>query len=87
MRVQQYGSKTYSALIVPGNNLYPLKFVSKVFSRALDSVSHESSPVSLTLYTNALVTSISPSSSSWTLETSRGPLTTFVPPSRAHLAH
>ncbi|KAK4702322.1 hypothetical protein P7C70_g3905, partial [Phenoliferia sp. Uapishka_3] len=79
--LRDYGATTHSALRIPGNNLFPLKFVSKIFTRAQERCS--GTGLSLDLFTSAMVNSITPSKSRtssrssstaarWTVKTSRG---------------
>lgn len=80
--MQEVGATSYGSLrIVASANLYPAKFVTKLFQRALDRVSsaRETTPVTLDLFTHAVVTGVSPSSAPfarWTVETTRGAIKT-----------
>ncbi|KAL8291762.1 hypothetical protein RQP46_002020 [Phenoliferia psychrophenolica] len=73
----EYGAVTFSAARIPGNNLFPLKFVANVFTRAQRQC--EGKGVGLELYTSTMVNSVVPTKSSstgaaprWTVKTSRG---------------
>lgn len=77
----RYGNKTLAAVLIPGNNIYPLKFVTEVF---LAAEANQSEGTQLSLYTHCCVDSISPAYEEdktgyrWTLKTSRGVIHTFV---------
>ncbi|GJN94061.1 hypothetical protein Rhopal_007125-T1 [Rhodotorula paludigena] len=90
--METYGAKTFRALLVPGNTLYPLKLVTKLFGRASSRVEEAAattaaaghrSPISLDLYTHCLVDAVeqSPdlrpaSKPTWLVRTARGTIKT-----------
>ncbi|KAL8280527.1 hypothetical protein RQP46_007175 [Phenoliferia psychrophenolica] len=79
--LQKYGAKCHSAMHFPGNSIFPLKFITSLFSRTLAQVAAAGvdSPVDLSLFTATTVTSVDEckdKSSRWTVKTSRGALNT-----------
>ncbi|ORY73644.1 FAD dependent oxidoreductase-domain-containing protein [Leucosporidium creatinivorum] len=73
------GAEAFAGVAIPSSNLYPLRFVTALFQRALRQISQagDNPPVSLDVYTHTVVSTIEPSSHSpyrWTVQTSRGPI-------------
>ncbi|GAA5938151.1 NAD(P)/FAD-dependent oxidoreductase [Sporobolomyces koalae] len=61
-------------LLIPGNNLFPRKLVSKLFERAQARAASRDSSISLNLYTHCAVSAVQPSEhdKSWSVVTPRG---------------
>lgn len=73
------GAEAHAGVAIPSSNLYPLRFVTALFQRALQQISHagDKAHVSLDVYTHTVVSTVEPSSHSpyrWTVQTSRGPI-------------
>ncbi|GAA6038753.1 hypothetical protein JCM8097_002383 [Rhodosporidiobolus ruineniae] len=89
---EKYGIEAEGALMVPGNNLYPLKFVTKLFQRALRRASSaaasaakngDAPPVELELYTHTVASGVEAAKEEgrWVVKTDRGEIET------AHVLH
>lgn len=73
--LSKYGAKAHSGVLLPGRTIYPLKFVTKLFSHAQSLAKDSSIDISLEVYTHALAEGISPSKRKdgrWRIKTSRG---------------
>ncbi|BGP20562.1 hypothetical protein JCM10213_003824 [Rhodosporidiobolus nylandii] len=85
---EKWGAVCEGAFMVPGNNLYPLKFVTKLFQRAVRRASSASTaakesgelaPVELELYTHCLVDTVAEADcagKAWMVQTARGAIRT-----------
>ncbi|GAA5870969.1 hypothetical protein JCM8547_000044 [Rhodosporidiobolus lusitaniae] len=80
---EKYSVKCEGAVMVPGNNLFPLKFVTKLLQRALSRAASATRdarkkgnlpPVELELFTHTVASGVEPSSTagSWVVKTDRG---------------
>ncbi|GAA6059675.1 hypothetical protein JCM10212_000062 [Sporobolomyces blumeae] len=85
---EKYGADSNAGgLLIPGNNVYPLKLVTKLFERAQRRASEPGSRVSVELFTNAVVSSVEPAPNrdgedrQWNVNTPRGTVST------AHVVH
>lgn len=77
--LKRVGADAHAGLAIPSSNLYPLRFVTALFQRALRQISRaeDEALVSLDVYTHTVVSTVEPSSQSpyrWTVQTSRGPI-------------
>lgn len=89
MFCQGFGAEAHSAILIPGNNLYPLKLISKLYSKALKDIEEgDDAGVALELWTHILVENVTESKSKskggngkrWSIKTSRGSIDSFVSP-------
>ncbi|KAM0751766.1 DAO-domain-containing protein [Meredithblackwellia eburnea MCA 4105] len=74
--LKRYGATTHSAVKVPGNNIYPLKFVTKLFTKTQSQASASGGKVSLNLFTSTPVTEVRDSPEGTRVLTTRGAIST-----------
>lgn len=73
--LQLFGAACAGAIRIPGNNLFPRKLVTAIFQRAQAQAARPDSPVSLSLFTNAPVVSVTASDKTrgqWDVNTAVG---------------